>query len=289
MNNNLYTNRQLPYMKMLIQSKLVFILGMGLLLAAGGCHKDSMTSPAEKGTIHSSFQMTNGGQSISENQVIAVNNQPPLKLRVMTFYMTNVRLVKADGSEQSLRDVLLINFDPRLNTKFSDRDTTRFGTQFTFADVVPGSYASLKFRLGTPVEVNGEVNPSNYDPSKYAAGHPYSRSAGMYWDSWKRYRHLILEADMDDPINGQFLSSVTYHTGFDSLTRDVNISYPIIVIKDKTADYKINFDIAKIFNGAQKINLPSEKYTEMGKENSAEGILGQKVMDNLSHAFSISE
>ena len=265
--------------------KLFLILLTVNILWLSSCHKsDTNSTTTSTSTTSSSgynFRIVFVNPADFYSVIPKVGNAE-VKLSAILFYMNNIRLEKPDGSTVALQDIMLIDNDLLIYDGTRTVDVARVGTKFNF-NIPNQSYKSLKFQLGVPRKYNGDSNITNYNPNSFPKGHPLTLGMGMDWDTWKMYRNLRIEGQFDTTNNNSFNYPIKYHTGFDSLLRNVTLP-----INKTTNNITLQIDLTKFFNNSNNpISLPKERYTEMGRGVTSEGILGVKVTENLINAMSI--
>jgi hypothetical protein len=269
--------------------KFHLILGIAFFLfSAASCIKDKDPAPNTntESTVTIKVNLLLDGMPYTFKNPIALGGNNRHIFDVFMFYMNAPSMIKSDGTLQPIADVFLVDLDPNINTNSPKRDKNRIGTSFNYKIPV-GSYKGIAFGLGSDSKVNGEKNPANYKPTSYAIGHPYAYS-GMDWDIWKMYRHIRIEGAIDTTKNqtGDYKLPITWHTGFDSLYRDVKLMKDMSIT---TTNYDININVEikdLIQQKTNGIKIPVENYTEMNN-NPADGILGVKITENLIKAMSV--
>ena len=188
------------------------------------------------------------------------------------MYISEISLIKEDGSEVLLSDINLFDL---ANGGPAKRVKHGFTAYKTYQEVEPGSYKGIKFGIGIPDRLND-------DPASYALDHPLSISNQMYW-SWRAgYRYITLEGKVDSTqaMDGVALAqSFGYHIGKDSVNSP-NVIYQVLtfdgpedaftVVENQEAHIEFAVDVQQIFfpesdpidlvNEAISHSVPGEQY-----------------------------
>lgn len=190
---------------------------------------------------------------------------------LLRFYVSQVALVKADGTEVPLAGLNLAEY----RRGGSSQDLLMFK-----ADAPAGDYAGIRFVIGVPREQN------HLDAAKQQA--PLGVGGGMYW-SWNAgYMFYRLEGKF---MNGGKPTSFLMHLGTDAFAQHVDLSdlmrNSIKISVGKDAAVRLTLDINKMFStgvGGEPYNLASDKYRIIqGGPVSAQAYL------NLQGAWSIAK
>ena len=279
--------RKLNFNTFLIAFVALFLLGFS------GCKKKEnpiapvVTPPA--GTINLHFNLVANGNPLVFNQTVANTNGQRYFINYLTFYAGNPRLVKTDGTEVSLKDIILVNFDDSINKDDPTHDPSTVGTSFSFT-AAAGTYTALRFGLGVPKALEpAQTGKADVD---YPVGSPLGFNRGMYWDMNATglgiYRFAIITGDVDTAKTPSTPNDpFSYHTGYDSLYREVAFTDNFSISNGQSHDITILLDADKIFyNSSYTTNLQTENYTHMSQGNLMEGLLGVKIMNSMVIALS---
>ncbi len=277
--------RKLNFNTFLIVLLALFILGFS------GCKRRDVqvVAPPAAPTVNVHFNLVANGNPLVFNQTVANTNGQRYFINYLTFYAGNPRLVKTDGTEVSLKDIILVNFDDNINKDDPTHDPATVGTSFSFTTTA-GTYTALRFTLGVPKNLEpAQTGKADVD---YPVGSPLGFNRGMYWDmsatSYGVYRIAIITGDVDTAkVPSTPTDPFSYHTGYDSLNREVAFTDNFSIDKGQSHDITILLDADKIFNNSSyTTNLQTENYTHMSQGNIPEGLLGVKIMNSMVLALS---
>lgn len=231
---------------------------------------------------------TEGDSSLKINVAADVNGSPlvlgseftlsdgnHLRIDKFKFFLSNITLMKADGSETMVKDVMLVDYDL---TPPTNPVVPNWTNEFTLT-VPSGEYSGIKFDLG----VRQDLNES--DPATYASDHPLSTSTeNMYWSWATMYKFSVLEGKADVG-SGSFDESVVFHTGTEALYRSVStFSSSITTSAGSTTNLTIPLDVESFFDGpGGTIDISTSPSTHTGTGASFD--LAKQYTENVVAAF----
>lgn len=197
-----------------------------LLLVAGlfftSCNDD------KTGDLNLVFQANYGDEILELGKVYTQLNGTEFTITRSDFFMSDVRLIKDDGTEEFLSNLEQIDFD-----------SSPGGIKVSYSDVDAVNYESLKFSIGLLPDVN-KTQPSDYDASSPLA------NAGYYWSAWDSYIFTKTEGRVDDGT-GAITKGWIFHTGKDELLTDVTINIDRDVKGGETTEFRIAMDHKVLF------------------------------------------
>ncbi len=269
-------------------AKFSYFLLLLLPFAFSNCRKDNSTTPIipPAPTINLKFiAVANNAPLVFNTTITNVNAQRYL-INYLAFYVGNIRLIGTDNVEHSIKDIVLVNFDDSIAKDDPTRDPSVVGTSFSLTGIA-GNFKAIKMGIGVPAAL--EPAQSGKTDVDYPIGHPLGFNRGMYWDPWSIYRFAIITGRVD--TNKVKPSTPTwpfsYHTGFDSLYREVSFSDNFSISNGQSHTITIQLDVNKIFyNASYTTDLFSENQTHMSQGNIKEGLLGVKITNSLVIALS---
>lgn len=187
------------------------------------------------------------------------------QVELLKFYLSNWFLEKNNGLMVELADVCLLDYS---NDSLLVINTT----------LDTGQYVQLHFGLGLDPSLNAS------DPVSFVSSHPLSIAQNTYWTWSSKYKFFMLEgrvALLDNTIPDQIFS---YHSGFDTLYREINLPLDDFFIGSKGAFISLEMDLGKVINGsAGTINLVENSFS-----HSIENFeIVETLSDNILDAFSI--
>lgn len=201
-----------------MKSKFFFFVIVSSITSAvlfNGCKKDPETTP-ENTTQKLSFHLhTNvGAQEADYSTTFADATGRKFTLSDFRYYLSNIVLIKSDGSELPLTDIVLL---------VSPQET-----DYELTDVPVGDYKGLRFLYGLDSATN------HTDPAIYPAGNPLSvQSPGIHWDWNSGYIFSKMEGLCDTTLSGTGAADYAffYHVGMDMMKRTVDMSNQSFTVK----------------------------------------------------------
>lgn len=191
------------------------------------------------------------------------------------YFISNVELVRADGSTEKLTDVEYVNL------AFDNDGAASAGKTITFNNIEEGVYTGLRLGIGVPENVN------NKNPNSLPASSPLTVNGGNeFWSGWKSYIFLKIEGRYDaDGDNNVFEKSLEYHCGSNAVYRNLTFTKPITVAAAGSTELFLSADIAKLLrDNGQKLDLVTFSRTS---DDANDIVVATKVMNNVSTAFEI--
>lgn len=196
-----------------------------------------------------SFKLTfkpivSNGQPMLINSVYTDSTGYLMKIELLKFYISQIKLTDTDNNELLVKDVGLI-----------DAQNGIYSVEF---DVKEGNYNKIKFGIGLDSALNAS------DPTSFPSSHPLSVYQNTFWSWSTQFRFIMFEGRSDTIIDAtQNLNhSFIYHTGTNPLytTFEKNISINISV--DNPHEEIIVLNINQLFyNDSSPIDIKSESLT----------------------------
>ena len=180
---------------------------------------------------------------------------------LLKFYVSNVQLVKADGSSQAVSGLSLASFgDAPTNTtagkmleggQMYNPKTTQGETVFTL-NAPAGEYKGIRFEIGVPKDLN------HRDASTVAM--PLGLESGMFW-AWNP-GYIFFRLEGKTMVDGK-PQPWLLHMGTDNWRLNVNqfdlATNKIKIVVDGKGSSSLNLDLEKVFskgpNGAANWDL----------------------------------
>lgn len=212
-----------------------------------------------------------GDDTLDFSEQYVTENNERYTLSSFRYYMSNIRLIKNDGSEHALEGKVFL-----INPNTSD---------YSLGNVPVGEYKGIRFSVGLDNVTN------HLDPTTYPISNPLAiQSPAIHWSWNSGYIFLMLEgtcdttAMNDDVLTyGQYSHSLFYHIGMDDLLRDIEISNTTFTVSNSNAKVlHIHSDINKLFTGV-------DMKTENASHTMGSMPLATKIADNIADMFTIEE
>lgn len=176
-----------------------------------------------------------------------------------SFYISNVSLIRADGTKELVKDVELFDFKTPVVIS---------------GDVPRGEYTGLEFGVGLDSLQNAQ------DPTSFAAEHPQSYARAPYWGWASKYIFAQIEGKAAPNATDTPDQNFLYHTGLDSLYRIVTITKNIEV-GSEAEEIDITVQADKLFESEHTIDIIAEPISQTMDNYD----LARRIADNFSNCF----
>lgn len=251
-----------------MKTKINFFLMLCCLISVvvfNGCKKDPDTTPENTMQKFSFHLHTNvGSQEADYSTTFTDQAGRKFMLSDFRYYLSNIVLLKSDGSELPLTGKVLLA-DPAIH-------------DYELMDVPVGDYKGLRFLFGLDSATN------HTDPALYPAVNPLSiQSPGIHWDWNSGYIFAKIEGICDTTLSGAGAANYPfiYHIGMDMMKRTVDLSNQPFSVKSGT-DKEIVLDL-DVLDVLSNVDLRTENETHTFNDVP----LATKIADNFSIAFTV--
>ena len=233
-----------------------------------GCKKEALVHICKKGPIHLSFNtLVDGEQFVLNDTLYDDYLGRKYRVELLKFYLSNLSLEKADGTRTVLSDVNLVDY-----STFSLLDVN--------ADVDTGLYVNLHLGVGLDSLMNAS------DPADFSSSHPLSIAQNTYWTWASKYKFFMLEGRVDTLGTQNPDVIFSYHSGFDSLYREITIPIEDLFVTSDGDSLILEFDLGTAINGdSGVIDFVDESFSH--SESDFEIV--ERITNNLVNAFSINQ
>lgn len=145
-----------------------------------------------------------------------------------------------------------------------------------------GQYDAIRFGLGLPPDINGQVTPADYPND-----HPLSveGSAGMFWTWLTGYIFFKYEGRVS-PVGSEILSEpLAYHCGTNDSYRVVTLELEqdVWIWGQTLQAMQLQFDAARALYATEPIDVIAYPVTHNGPGDT----LAFALMDNLASAWTV--
>lgn len=214
----------------------VFTIGGALLIAS--CGKKN-TGTTEKGQATVQIANKAGSQTLTLNTGTYLNqNGDTFTVNMYKYYVSNIELIKADGSSYKEEYSYHLVDESKPETK-----------TFNLKDIPAGTYTKMKLVLGVDSTHNvSGAQTGDLDPI-----------LGMFWE-WNT-GYIMAKIEGHSPQSGNTQKIISFHlggySGQYSAVKTVTIDLPQALTVNKTNNAKINMqsDILKWFYGSSLIDF----------------------------------
>jgi hypothetical protein len=251
--------------------KKLLLLLFALPFLSSKCKEDPQPNICES-IINLNMKPTINNQPFVSNKIYMINGKK-VRFSKFQFYLSSFSFQDAglvsfvNLNCDAIKDVAFMDF-----TQLDDSLKSLNGITTVISNFRNGSNQSISFNLGVNATLNAKT-PSDFDTTN-----PLSKSE-EYWGSWKSYIFFKLEGLMDKDGDGTFETGITYHTGSNDVTSQINFPKNFQI---KTTGTSINFDLDmnKLLTGFDFSTL-----NKIENLNQKEDM--RKLMTNLASAISV--
>lgn len=257
--------------------KKLLILAVIFATMASSCSKEDCEN-CDTGTVNLIFKGLFNGETLIFNETEEYFDGMAMRMTNLVFYISDLTLLSADGSDYELSDIELVDFQ---NISF-DAALAADGLNFSFNNVPVGDYTGVKFGLGVNPSLNAQV------PSDFTSDSPLSDS-GNHWTAWDSFIFIKVEGRTDPDGDGQqFEGSFLYHTGGNDMYKSASFTKGIKVVAEAATPINFELETLDVFGDSstnQDIVNNNVSHTTPNDANSI-GI-SNFITDNFVNAISI--
>jgi len=201
-----------------------------LLWVSFSCNNDD-TTPLQQ-DLDLQVKALYGDEPLILYQEYAYEEGMKVLFQLYQFYLSDIELVRADGSTEVISEIELVRFEDTQNEA-----TAREGVRVTLEDVPAGDYVKLKMGVGVSPRLM-QTSPGQYPP-----GHPL---ADNYWSAAKGYIHSKIEGRADTLSGDGFDTGITFHGGSDDLYTLVEFSIQLTIGNSNPAPLVLTSDLQRV-------------------------------------------
>jgi hypothetical protein len=243
---------------------------------------DHQTPPKINGATYTmQFNLTASGTPLTMGQTVTNSGNTKYYLDVLRFSAGFPRLVKTDGNEVPLANVMIVKFDNGIP------DNAVCGHSFSFP-VPAGDYKAIRFGVGMPSKIKDTV--SHYH---FVVLDPLNANYGMLWEMTKNtFRNIAIAmyADTTKAQNAPPKRFLSFHILEDDTTLNLyrDLEFPAsFSIGDGGAHTSVfNLDANQVFfNAANLIDLRKAGSTDMVRGDKTGINLGIQITNNFAKAI----
>ena len=277
-------------MKKTVYAIIALIL---LIVSENLCKTDNKVSPASSPQYNMNFTLSAGTAPLVPGPANVASAPLRYYLNTLQYYIGYARLEKADGTEEPLSNLFLVEY----NSAPIATPNAIYGTDFSFS-IPAGSYTGIKFGIGVPPHILDTLKHWHWaknillDPLDVDYGMPWT----MYPNIYNIIRNIAIDMDADtskgqnQTVNRQY----TFHLLNDQDT--VNLYHEIIlpdvftVANGDNHNVTVNLDFNNVFfNSSNPINLRATVGTDMFNNDIAGIKLGETINENFDNSFTLKQ
>lgn len=248
------------------QLSLLFLLA---LLFVYSCQDDDDLRRPENISTTIRFRAEYDGADLAiQSATYAYPTGAQLKTTLFQYYVSDLRLIAADGNTVGLSDIELIRYEDASADNIEER---------TY-DVPSGNYVGLRFGLGVKPELNAQP------PSNFAANDPLNENE--FWNENARYVFAKIEANADLNANGAFDTGLSYHMGSDALYATVTFDADFTIDGTNDPQIVISADVLRaLSDGANTFDIADPEKQRVHGGNQA---VATEIWERLAGQFELT-
>lgn len=238
--------------------RICILLALISMLAVA-CNGDDTAEVAEL-ELTVSANMNNDALVIGQ-QYTTPGNQG-LYFTLFKMYLSNISLTNDIGEETLLTEVVLHDFEDAESYVFS---------------LPEGNYTALNFGLGLDETLNAS------DENSFDNDHPLSFTQNTHWGWASLYKFVMMEGRCsEDPDAELFPTTFAYHTGKDTMYRELTIPVQFEISKGEKQELNLALTLDELFNEESGVNIVTENFSHSGV---SELPLAIRVTDLIAESF----
>jgi hypothetical protein len=246
-----------------------------------GCKKDKDTIPTPEpiptetpvNSSKLSLKMSPyiGSSELKFLSPITTDNNYKITISMFRYYVSNIRLIKNDGTEYPISDKYLL--------------VTPSTENYDLGDVPVGDYKGLKFNVGIDSVTNHQ------DPTIYPTTNPLAiQSPGMHWSWSSGYIFMMIEGSVDTTASNtgviaskKYDRGMIFHIGMDQFYKEIDLSNSAFTVSSSSAKtINIKSDLNAFFTN-MNLKLNSENQTHTMNNMP----LATKAANNIATMFTV--
>ena len=234
------------------------------LILFGACEKDECSNAPFNLSLNT---YVNHDEFVINNALYDDYLGRKFRVELLKFYFSNCFLEKQDGTLVPIVDVALVDYG----------STSPLSIDL---DLETGNYINLHFAVGLDSLMNAS------DPVSFESLHPLSIANNTYWSWASKYKFFMLEGRVDSQSDGVTNAAFSYHSGFNSLYREISVPLNEFNISSDGGSILLEFNLESVVYGeAGIVDFVSAPFSH--SENNYEIV--EIISDNLLNAFKINE
>ncbi len=240
--------------------KFNICLALFVVILTVSCKKDNEEIPtADKATVAVTVNNSSGTSAVNLTSFVTNPLNISYRTDLLKYIISNMKLVRGDGTEVPFPNVELINQEDASSLSFN------------LADVPNGSYTDMRFVLGLDSLQNATlVNGGDLDPSD-----------GMVWTWNTGYIFLKHEGRFIDSTGTQ--QPFFFHYGTNRAYTEIEVPIENLTINGETRKLTLNFDLAKMYSQPNPISY--FRYTNQHSLTQSDLAWIELLKENLKISF----
>lgn len=260
------------YQKFFTITALIFVSAL-ILLGTNAC---TPKTEVNKGTFELNFQPRVGGQSYQSGLSYQDNQGNYYILDKCRLFLTNIMLVKKDGSTLDVSEGEIFNIDATARIAHGDGI-------FKSYEVNPAEYKGVKFTIGVAKEDNYQATSTFSNAALADASMFVSTDAGR--------KFVWLKGKFDtDPSTATLWADYEYNIGADDKTTDAFLrevrmdtlpEHAFTIAGGAETQFIVEFDINEMLKDVFSASAPHLSINAPYTRDSLGSVMATKMMDNL--------
>ncbi|MDZ4840090.1 MAG: MbnP family protein [Bacteroidota bacterium] len=223
----------------------------------------------------------------SSSNTLALGQQTALgafdldfNFNTLSFYLNNIKAVKDDGTEVMVKDLILVNVNPK---SWMNTDSTAVNSSFTFS-LPSGNYTGLKMVLGVPAELDGDNAPL---ATSYPDNNPLSDKRGTWWSWDNTFRHLTVMGNAYK-VGNSTPYPYSYHLRTDVVTQSfsLNKNFTLTNIAATTLTAEVNMNNVFTQPGNQ-LDIYKDNISDSKSDDQNQVRIVKLVADNFTKSITL--
>ncbi|MFN5324528.1 MAG: MbnP family protein [Bacteroidota bacterium] len=225
--------------------RLFSLPALALLLLFSSCEKDKSTeTPPTTPPIPSMsieienvvpFGTGNNFTTLKFDTFYVNAAADTFSVSMFKYFLSNIRLIKADGTEQKIPNTYFLVDHAKPASKMLD-----------LFDVPEGNYTGIRFTIG----IDDVTHTLGTSPSAFTI----AQNNGMWWPDWGEYIHLKLEGTIK-PLEEFYQIHIGGYQGSNTNFKDVQLAFDegggnlkeLIVVSGKKPVLHLNTNLMEMF------------------------------------------
>jgi hypothetical protein len=243
------------------QTKFTICLTFLVLVLGVSCKKDEeVLPPADKANVSVTVYNSSGTSAVNLTSFVTNPLNISYRTDLLKYIISNIKLVREDGTEVSFPNVELINQEDASSLSFN------------LADAPNGNYTAMRFVLGLDSLQNATlVNGGDLDPSD-----------GMVWTWNTGYIFLKHEGRFIDSTGTQ--QPFFFHYGTNRAYTEIEVPIENLTINGEMRKLRLNFDLSKMYSQPNPISY--FRYTNQQSLSQSDIAWIALLKENLKSSFS---
>lgn len=258
--------------------KRYLLAALALLISFSACDPTTQPEPETTGQLKLNFKaLVNNQTLVTYAEDYSYIDSNTLAFQILEFYISDIRLVKADGQTVQVAPYSYVNFNNNQGEAASAED----GEDVLIDSIPPGDYVGIQYNLGL-TEAQNAMEPGDYPATSLLS------VTANYWTAWQSYIFSKVEGYIVLP-NGD-RAAFLYHSGADGMRQALSFNKTFSVAASERSN--INFDVNTeriLSNGSNSIDPYTEPTSHSGDVGTDAYRLANRSAANLAAGIELRD